>query len=51
MFVRDVMTRDVVTLPEEMPFKKNLETVSCSRHLYYPVVSAMYNREILLFTL
>ncbi len=38
MFVRDVMTRDAVTLPEEMPFKKILETVSYSRHLYYPVV-------------
>jgi chloride channel protein, CIC family len=38
MFVRDVMTRDVVTIPEEMPFKKILEIVSYSRHLYYPVV-------------
>ncbi|NIQ03450.1 MAG: CBS domain-containing protein [Nitrospinaceae bacterium] len=38
MFVRDVMTREVVTLDEEMPFKSVLETVSYSRHLYYPVV-------------
>jgi CIC family chloride channel protein len=38
MFVRDVMTQEVVTIPEEMPFKKILEIVSYSRHLYYPVV-------------
>jgi hypothetical protein len=29
---------------KEMPFKKILKTVSCFRHLYYPVVN---NREIL----
>ncbi|MDH3257672.1 MAG: chloride channel protein, partial [Nitrospinota bacterium] len=39
MFVRDVMTQDIVTIPEEMPFKKILEIVSYSRHLYYPVVN------------
>ena len=39
MFVRDVMTQDVVTIPEEMPFKNILEIVSYSRHLYYPVVN------------
>ena len=39
MFVRDVMTEEVVTIPEEMPFKKILEIVSYSRHLYYPVVN------------
>ena len=39
MFVRDVMTQEVVTIPEEMPFKKILEIVSYSRHLYYPVVN------------
>lgn len=39
IFVRDVMTREVVTIPEEMPFKKILEIVSYSRHLYYPVVN------------
>ncbi len=39
MFVRDVMTDEVVTIPEEMPFKKILEIVSYSRHLYYPVVN------------
>ena len=33
------MTRKVVTIPEETPFKKILEIVSYSRHLYYPVVS------------
>jgi CIC family chloride channel protein len=38
MFVRDVMTKEVVTIPEEMSFKKILEIVSYSRHLYYPVV-------------
>jgi CIC family chloride channel protein len=38
MYVRDVMTEEVVTIPEEMPFKKILEIVSYSRHLYYPVV-------------
>ena len=38
MFVRDVMTQEVVTIPQEMPFKKILEIVSYSRHLYYPVV-------------
>lgn len=39
LFVRDVMTQNVVTIPEETPFKKILEIVSYSRHLYYPVVS------------
>jgi len=39
IFVRDVMTREVVSIPEETPFKKILEIVSYSRHLYYPVVS------------
>ena len=38
MFVRDVMTKEVVTIPEEMSFKKILKIVSYSRHLYYPVV-------------
>jgi len=38
MFVRDVMTQEVITIPQEMPFKKILEIVSYSRHLYYPVV-------------
>jgi len=38
MFVRDVMTEEVVTIPEEMPFKNIVEIVSYSRHLYYPVV-------------
>ncbi len=40
MFVRDVMTRDVLSITEEMPFKKILETVSYSRHLCYPVVNS-----------
>ena len=40
MFVRDLMTRDVLPIAEEMPFKKILETVSYSRHLYYPVVNS-----------
>jgi len=40
MFVRHVMTRDVLPIAEEMPFKKILETVSYSRHLYYPVVNS-----------
>jgi CIC family chloride channel protein len=39
MFVRDVMTEEVSTIPEEMPFKKILEIVSYSRHLCYPVVN------------
>ena len=39
MYVRDVMTQEVVTIPEEMPFKKILEIVSYSRSLYYPVVN------------
>ena len=38
MFVRDVMTQDVVTISEEMSFKRILEIVSYSRNLYYPVV-------------
>jgi CIC family chloride channel protein len=38
MFVRDVMTHEIITIPEEMPFKNILEIVSYSRHLYYPVV-------------
>ena len=40
MFVRDLMTRDVLPIAEEMPFKKILETVSYSRHLYYPAVNS-----------
>jgi CIC family chloride channel protein len=40
MFVRDVMTRNILFIPEEMPFKKILETLSYSRHLYYPVVNS-----------
>ncbi|MDH5762011.1 MAG: chloride channel protein [Nitrospinota bacterium] len=40
MFVRDVMTQEVVTISEEMPFKNILEIVSYSRHLYYPVVDS-----------
>ncbi len=41
MFVRDLIARDVLPIPEEMPFKKILETVSYSRHLYYPVETAL----------
>ena len=39
LFVREVMARDILPIPEKMPFKKILETVSCFRHLYYPVVN------------
>lgn len=37
--VRDVMNRDVVTLPEEMPYQTILDTVSYSNNFYYPVVN------------
>jgi len=36
--VRDVMNRDVVTITQEMPFKKILETITYSKNFYYPVV-------------
>ncbi|QPJ62815.1 MAG: chloride channel protein [Candidatus Nitronauta litoralis] len=38
MHVRDVMNKDVVTIPEEMPFRSILNTVSYSKNFYYPVV-------------
>lgn len=36
--VEDVMTRDVTTIPQEMPFRKILETVSYSKNFYFPIV-------------
>ena len=36
--VRDVMSDNVVTITKNMPFKKILETISCSKNFYYPVV-------------
>ncbi len=38
LYVRDVMSKDVVTLPEEMPFRNILDTVSFSKNFYYPVI-------------
>lgn len=38
ILVRDVMNRDVATIPEDMPFRKILETISYSKNLYFPVI-------------
>ena len=35
--VKDVMNIDVTTIPEAMPFRKILETVSYSKNFYFPV--------------
>lgn len=37
--VKDVMNREITTIPEEMPFKKILETISYSKNFYFPVVN------------
>ncbi len=37
--VKAVMNREITTIPEEMPFKKILETVSYSKNFYFPVVN------------
>ncbi len=36
--VKDLMSRDVTSIPENMPFRKILETVSYSKNLYFPVL-------------
>lgn len=43
LHVRDVMNKDVVTIPEEMPFSSILNTVSYSKNFYYPVVDQQGN--------
>jgi CIC family chloride channel protein len=37
--VSDVLSRDVTTIPEAMPFRKILETISYSKNFYFPVVN------------
>ncbi len=36
--VQDVMTHEITPIPEEMPFKKILETISYSKMIYFPVI-------------
>ena len=36
--VQDVMSTDVTTIAQEMPFKKILETISYSKNFYFPVL-------------
>ena len=36
--VNDVLSKDVTTIPEGMPFRKILETISYSKNFYFPVV-------------
>ncbi|QPJ65792.1 MAG: chloride channel protein [Candidatus Nitrohelix vancouverensis] len=37
--VKDVMTKEITTIPEGMTFRRILETVSYSKSLYFPVVN------------
>ncbi|MFQ5450763.1 MAG: chloride channel protein [Nitrospinaceae bacterium] len=37
--VKDVMNTDVTSIPEEMPFRKILETISYSKNFYFPVTN------------
>ena len=37
--VRDVMSSDVTTIAQEMPFRKILETISYSKNFYFPVLN------------
>ena len=37
--VKDVMNTEITTIPEEMPFRKILETISYSKNFYFPVVN------------
>jgi chloride channel protein, CIC family len=41
--VQDVMTNEVTPIPEEMPFKKILETISYSKMVYFPVIDRLGN--------
>jgi len=43
IFVQDVMTHEVTPIPEEMPFKKILETISYSKMIYFPVIDRQGN--------
>jgi CIC family chloride channel protein len=36
--VRDVMSTDITTIAQEMPFRKILETISYSKNFYFPVI-------------
>jgi CIC family chloride channel protein len=36
--VGDVMTTDITTIPEEMPFRKVIETISYSKNFYFPII-------------
>ena len=38
--VNDVLSKDITTIPEGMPFRKILETVSYSKNFYFPVVNS-----------
>lgn len=41
--VQDVMSKHVTTIPEEMPFRKILETISYSKNFYFPVIDRQGN--------
>ena len=36
--VQDVMSTDITTIAQEMPFRKILETISYSKNFYFPVI-------------
>ncbi len=38
--VNDVLSKDVTAIPEGMPFRKILETISYSKNFYFPVVNS-----------
>jgi CIC family chloride channel protein len=38
--VKDVMNQVVTTIPEEMPFRKIIESISYSKNFYFPVVNS-----------
>ncbi|MEO2044020.1 MAG: CBS domain-containing protein, partial [Nitrospinaceae bacterium] len=37
--VKDILSKDVTMIPEGMPFRKILETISISKNFYFPVVN------------
>ena len=37
--VNDVLSKDITTIPEGMPFRKILETISYSKNFYFPVLN------------
>lgn len=40
IMVEDVMSTDITNIPEAMPFRKILETVSYSKNFYFPIIDS-----------